>query len=221
MPVTLWSDVGCPWATVFTIRWRDACERAGIPFELDHRCFPLELINERPTPKLTLDAEIPVVGALEPDFGFRLWTEPEWTYPVTTLPALEAVQAAKEQGLAASAALDLCLREALFADGRCISNHSVVLDVARRSHDVDVEHLEEALVTGRCRHRVFDDWREAVADDAVQGSPTVVLPGGRVLHNPGIELHWEGKAGEGGFPVVDGDDRDVYDELISAVAGSS
>lgn len=30
MPVTLWSDVACPWATVFVARWQAACERAGV-----------------------------------------------------------------------------------------------------------------------------------------------------------------------------------------------
>jgi hypothetical protein len=36
----------------------------------DMRAFPLELLNSQPTPKHTLDAEIPVVGALEPDAGW-------------------------------------------------------------------------------------------------------------------------------------------------------
>ena len=220
MPPVVWSDIGCPWATVFVTRWHRACELADVPFELDHRAFALELVNERATPKLVLDAEIPVVGTLEPDFEFRLWTEPDWQWPVTTLPALEAVQAAKEQGLAASTALDLALREALFADSRCIALRHVVLDVARRTGVVDVDALAEALDSGRCRHRIAEDVRAAQADERVEGSPTVFLPDGTVVHNPGIELHWEGKAGEGGFPVVDRDDAAIYDELVR-VTGSS
>ena len=217
--ITVWSDVGCPWATLFVVRWQAACERAGVPFEIDHRCFPLELINERPTPKLTLEAEIPVVGALIPDFEMRLWTEPEWQWPVSTLPALEAVQAAKEQSLAASARLDLALREALFCDSRCISMRHVVLDVARRADDLDVAAITDALDSGRCRRAVIDDLAIAKSD-AIKGSPHVFLPDGSDHANPGITLHWEGKPGEGGYPIVDSDDSSVLDSLVAAIAGS-
>lgn len=215
--VIVWSDIACPWATVFVARWQVACERAGIPFAIDHRVFPLELVNERPTPKLTLDAEIPVAGALVPDFEMRLWTGPDFEYPVTTLLALEAVQAAKEQSLAASTSLDLALREALFADGRCISLRHVVLDVARLTDDVDVDALIDALDSGRARRRITDDLAEAKAGK-VKGSPHVFLPDGSDAHNPGITLHWEGKPGEGGYPIVDSDDVSVYDSLVSKVA---
>jgi hypothetical protein len=62
----------------------------------DLRAFPLELINEQATPKRILDAEIPVVGGLEPDAGWQVWQRHPSEWPVTTLPALEAVEAAKE-----------------------------------------------------------------------------------------------------------------------------
>lgn len=218
--VTVWSDIACPWATVFATRWQAACERAGVSIPLDHRAFPLELVNERPTPKLTLDAEIPVAGALVPEFEMRLWTGAEFEYPVTTLLALEAVQAAKEQSLAASTALDLALREALFADSRCISLRHVVLDVARLTDEVDVAALTDALDSGRCRRRVIDDLATAKTG-AVKGSPHVFLPGGTNVHNPGITLHWEGKPGEGGYPVVDSDDASVIDSLVSTAASSA
>jgi hypothetical protein len=47
------------------------------------RAFPLELLNSQPTPKHTLDAEIPVVGALEPEAGWQEWQGPEHEYPAT------------------------------------------------------------------------------------------------------------------------------------------
>jgi predicted DsbA family dithiol-disulfide isomerase len=191
-----------------------------VPFELDHRAFPLELLNSRPTPKLVLDAEVPVVGAVIPDFEMRTWTGPDHEYPVSTLLALEAVRAAKEQGLAASTALDVALREALFSDGRCITMRHVVLDVASRVEEVDVAALTAALDSGRFRAAVIDDWH-AIEGAGVQGSPHLFLPDGTNVHNPGITLHWEGEPGEGGYPVVDSDDASVYDSLVSRAAGSS
>ena len=218
--VTVWSDVACPWATVFATRWQSACASADVSIPLDHRAFPLELVNERPTPKLTLDAEIPVAGALVRDFEMRLWTELDHTYPVTTLLALEAVQAAKEQSLEASTALDLALREAFFVDSRCISLRHVVLDVAALTDGVDVDRLTEALDRGRGRAAVLRDHVEA-KPSGVKGSPHVFLADGTNVHNPGITLHWEGKPGEGGYPIVDSDDSSVVAALVAKASASS
>jgi predicted DsbA family dithiol-disulfide isomerase len=219
--IVVWSDIGCPWAHAAVSRLHrfrhelDLDDRVCI----DHRAFPLELVNERPTPKRTLDAEIPVVGAIEPEAGWKLWQAEEWTWPVTTLPALEAVQAAKAQSAAASEQLDRALRVAFFAESRCVSLRSVVLDVARSCDAVDVDRLAAALDDGRARRTVVDQWRSAEGE-GVKGSPHVFLPDGTDAHNPGVEMHWEGEHGEG-FPVVDRDDPDVYRALLaSAVAGA-
>ncbi len=95
--VVVYSDIGCPWSHAAVWRLWDARARLGLDeaVRFDFRAFPLELINSRPTPKLTLDAEIPVAGALAPRAGWQIWQAPDWQYPSTMLPALEAVQAAK------------------------------------------------------------------------------------------------------------------------------
>lgn len=156
-----------------------------------------------------------MVGALAPSFGFRVWSAPAHEWPVTTLPAMAAVQAAKAQSLALSTALDLALRKAFFADSRCVSMRHVVLDVAASVAGLDVAALD--LAEGE--RAVLADLEVARADE-VQGSPQVFVHGDGV-HNPGIELHWEGRAGEGGYPVVDVDDPSVYDSLVSRAARST
>lgn len=50
-----------------------------------------------------------------------------------------------------------------------------------------------------------------------QGSPHFFLADGSDVHNPGIELHWQGDPGAG-FPVVDDDDPGVYDDLVQQAA---
>jgi predicted DsbA family dithiol-disulfide isomerase len=219
MTVEVWSDIACPWATVFVVRWHAACERAGASLPLDHHAFPLELLNERPTPKLILEAEIPVAGALVPDFEMRLWTARDFEWPVSTLLALEAVQAAKLQSVEAGAALDVALREAFFVDSRCISMRHIVLDVAHLTDGVDVDALAAALDDGRCRRTIADDLAVA-RSGRVKGSPHVFLPDGSDAHNPGITLHWEGKAGDGGYPIVDADDESVVDSLVARAAST-
>jgi predicted DsbA family dithiol-disulfide isomerase len=211
--VVVWSDIACPWATLAVHRLLTTRSRLGLDgrVRLDHRPFPLELFNQRPTPRRVLAAEVPVVGALAPDFGWQLWQRPESEWPVTTLPALEAVQAAKEQGLDASEQLDHGLRRAVFAESRCISLRHVILDVAEQCPAVDAGTLGKALDEGRARQALF------ARDDAVQGSPHLFLPDGTDAHNPGIGMHWEGDHGRG-FPVVDADDPSVYENLLRGAA---
>ena len=216
--IVVFSDIGCPWAHVAIFRlhkWRAELDlQDDVSFEL--RSFPLELFNERPTPRRVLDAEVPVAGALEPDAGWHAWTRPDYEYPVTMLPALEAVRAAAEQSQAAAEELDRALRVAFFGQVRCVSMRHVILEVATNCDSVDSGALAAALDDGRCRRAVMDDLAVAKSSD-VNGSPHVFAPG-MDAHNPGVQMHWEGEHGVG-FPVVDKDDPSVYEELLAHAAG--
>lgn len=218
--IVVWADVACPWATLAVHRLRKA--RAELDLEgkvvLDLRAFPLELFNEHPTPKPVLDAEIPVVGALGADFGWQVWQYQEYLWPDSSLLALEAVQAAKEQSLAASEELDWQLRRAFFAESRSISMRHVILDVAARCPLVDAGKLQAALDEGRSRADVIDQYRAAQTSD-VQGSPHLFLPDGSDVANPGVTVRWVGKPGKG-FPVVTDDDPSVFGELVRRAAGA-
>jgi predicted DsbA family dithiol-disulfide isomerase len=185
----------------------------------DFRAFPLELINEQATPKRILDAEIPVVGGIEPDAGWQVWQRHASEWPVTTLLALEAVEAAKEQGLEASEALDRALRLGLFAESRTISMRHEILEVAADCEGLDADALKEALVDGRARAAV-EEHLEFSKSGRVEGSPHLFFPDGSDVHNPGIEHHWEGEAGEG-FPVVDEDRVEIYEDLLRRAAPSN
>lgn len=213
--IVVFADIGCPWAHVAVLRLHHARERLGLEGSLcfDMRAFPLEIFNEQPTPALVLAAEIPVTGALAPEAGWSQWTASPYAYPVTTLPAMEAVYAAKEQGLGVSDRLDRRLRVALFKESRCISIEHEILQVAKEVEGLDIARLKDALRDGRSRAQMFEDVKVAASDE-VQGSPHVFLPDGRDFHNPGIEMHWEGKA----FPVVDADDASIYDDLVKNAA---
>lgn len=48
----------------------------------------------------------------------------------------------------------------------------------------------------------------------MQGSPHFFLADGSDVHNPGIELHWA----DAGYPQVDSDDPDAYDDLVRRAA---
>jgi predicted DsbA family dithiol-disulfide isomerase len=218
--LVVFADLGCPWAHVCISRLWAARERAGAVERLrfDVRTFPLELVNERPTPFKALQLEVPPLSSLEPDAGWEAWSADPTTWPVTTLPAMEAVEAAKEQGLEASEHLDVELRRAFFGASRCISLRSVILDVATGCGRVDADALAEALDDGRARRPMLDGYWSAA--DGVDGSPHVFLPDGTDAHNPGVEFHWDGERGAKQL-VIDRDDRSVYDDLVQRAAASS
>ena len=217
--ITIWSDIACPWSRVAVERLWTTRDRLGLADEVafDHRVFALEVVNGKPTPRHVYDAEVPVAGAITPDTTWRTWTADPSTYPVTMLPAMEAVQAAKAQGLEPSARLDRDLRTALYADSRCISMRHVILDVAKDA-GLDVDALADALDAGRSRADVMAQHAEAIGG-AAKGSPHLFLPDGSDALNPGIEMRWVGGDKRGGFPVVDRDEPAVYDDILRRAVG--
>jgi len=203
------SDIACPWAHIAVHRVGRELRSRGLDDELplDHRAFPLELVDGRPTSKAAIDPVVEIGMRIEPDAG---WARPQdpWTFPVSTLPALEAVQAAKAQGAGLSAELDRMLRHAVFAEWRCVSVFPVVLEIAGRVDGLDVRRLQEELRTGRPRAELWNDLDRL--SDEVPGSPTFVLPDGSVEFNPGLEV--ESRDGE---PVVTHDDPSAVADLVT------
>jgi predicted DsbA family dithiol-disulfide isomerase len=217
--LAVWSDLNCSFAHLAVHRLHETRQRLGLTdvLHLDHRVFPLELFNLSVNERPGVDSEIAVVGALDPSAGWRLWQGPDWRYPVTMLPALEAVQAAKAQGWTASEQLDRALRRAFWADSRCISMRHVILDIAAETGVVDVADLAARMDSGSARQAILTQF-EAARGDQVVCSPHVFLADGTNLANPGVEVQWvNGGFGEG-YPVIDADDPSVYEDLLLRAA---
>ncbi|WP_030758663.1 DsbA family protein [Streptomyces griseus] len=216
--VVVHSDLWCSFAHLAVHRLHATRARLGLTerVSFDLRAFPLELLNDAPSPRPGTDSEVARMASLEPEAGWQLWQAKDWLYPSTTLPALEAVLAAKEQSLRASELLDLGLRRAFWAESRCVSNRRVILDVAKETGGVDVAELEAALDDGRAR-RALADQTALSRTDAVRCSPHLFLPDGTDVANPGVEVTWEGAYGVG-WPVVTGDDPRVYEDILLRAA---
>jgi predicted DsbA family dithiol-disulfide isomerase len=229
--IQLWTDLLCPFAHVALHRLRETRERLGLfgRVRLDHHVFPLELFNG-PHPRRGTDTEAVGLGQVAPEAGFRVWTAADDRYPHTVLLAAEAVLAAKSQSMDAAEALDAALRQAFWSQSRSIAHRQVILDVAAEAateladrHDgiavLDVDRLTEALDSGRHRRALMADFAIA-RTDAIPGSPTLRLPDGSTVHNPGMTVHWEGPWAAG-YPIVDADDPRVYEDLLRRAAGSA
>ncbi len=217
--LAVWSDLGCPWSHAVVWRLHDARRRLGLVgrVRFDHHAFPLELFNNEPTPRRSLAAEWPVAAQLAPRAGWRAWSAPDDAWPVTMLPPMEAVQAAKLQSPEASEQLDRGLRRAFFGESRCVSLRHVILEVANECDAVDVTALAAALDDGRARRSVLDDWAVARGDE-VLGSAHLFAPDGTNAQNPGIRIGWYGED-DGGFATVEGDDPTAIDDLVRRAAG--
>jgi predicted DsbA family dithiol-disulfide isomerase len=133
---------------------------------------------------------------------------------------MEAVQAAKEQGLAASEQLDRGLRRAFWGESRCVSLRHVILEIAAECEAVDLERLADALDSGRARAAIFEQY-EVARSDAVNGSPHLFVADGTNVENPGIEATWE-QGGDGFWrPTIVRDDPSVYDDLLRRAASGA
>lgn len=220
--IVIYSDLNCSFAHLAVHRLHETRKRLGLTERLhfDHRAFPLELFNSTVNERPGVDSEVAVVGGLEPAAGWQLWQDKDWRYPVTMLPALEAVQAAKAQGWHASEQLDRALRKAFWAESRCISLRSVILDVADSTGAVDVPDLAARLDRGEARAAVFEQFASA-RDGRVACSPHVFLADGTNVANPGVSVRWVNGDFGVGFPVIDAYEPDAYDMLVTKAAALS
>ena len=213
--VQVWSDLGCPWSHAVVWRLHDA--RRRLRFEgrvaFDHHAFPLELFNSEPTPRALRDAEWRVAAVLAPRAGWQPWSGADDAWPVTMLPPMEAVQAAKLQSLAASEELDRGLRRAFWGESRCISLRHVILEVASECDAVDVASLADAFDHGIARGALFDDWAIARGDE-VRGSAHLFAPDGTNDQNPGIAIGWIEDGADGGSAVIEADNPGAIDDLL-------
>ncbi|MCT2594722.1 DsbA family protein [Streptomyces sp. N2-109] len=216
--VIVFSDIWCSFAHIAVQRLHATRARLGLEGRVgfDLRAFPLEMLNDAPSPRPGTDSEVARMASLEPAAGWQLWQSKDWLYPSTTLPALEAVLAAKEQSRTASEQLDLGLRKAFWAESRCISHRKVILDVAESTGVIDARALAEALDDGRARSALSEQTALS-RTDRVSCSPHLFLPDGSDHANPGIDVRWEGSYGIG-WPVIDSDDPKVYEDLLLRAA---
>jgi predicted DsbA family dithiol-disulfide isomerase len=218
--IVVFTDVMCGWATVALHHLYRARKEAGLDdrITVDHRLFLLEDVNEMALNSVTIEGEKPVVGQLVEELVFKPWQRHPSEFPVTSLLANEAVQAAKEQSPRAAEELDMALRLAFWRDSRCVSMRHEILDVASGCAAVDAGALADALDDGRARGPMMRTYR-AHRDD-VQGSPHFFFADGYDVHNPGVEMHQVGDTGAG-FLVLDSHDPSVYRAMVERAAATA
>jgi predicted DsbA family dithiol-disulfide isomerase len=210
--LTVFSDLHCPWAYVFSIRLRRARTAVGEP-PVAWRCWPLELVNERGTPWETVSQEVPVLTQLEPDHFSPPKRE---TWPSTFLPAMEALKVAGELGGPEAAdRYDEAARRAFFLDRRDLSIRPTLAEIAAET-GLDRARFLDAFDGGGHRRSVVADWEEG-RRRGVEGSPQVFLPDGSGHFNPGIgKIDWVR-----GIPVPSQVDEGAIAKLVAQAASTA
>jgi predicted DsbA family dithiol-disulfide isomerase len=180
-PIRLWFDFTCPWSYCFRVRLEKLRKEFSDRLKFEFCCFPLEIVNKAPLPKELLEAEWPLCAMQEPAAKFRNWSEAEWKWPETMLPAFEAEKCAEARGDEQAAGFQLAVHQALFWDSQTISMRHVLFEIAAEC-GLDVGRFAADFDSGEMRKRVMADLEEAKRV-GVKGTPGLVLPSGRVLSN--------------------------------------
>jgi predicted DsbA family dithiol-disulfide isomerase len=196
--VAFWGDLSCPFAYVAHYRLRRIFPEYAGKVALAHKSLALEYVNREPTPKPVIDLETPFLALAEPDLPYRPWRAAASEWPVTILPAFEAVACAERQGLERADDLAWAIRIAFFRDSRCVSLRHVLLELADEV-GLETDRFVADFDGGTARRRVIEEAREGWERQKLPGSPTIVLPDGErydgdALGLPNVELdHAQGR----------------------------
>ncbi len=186
--VELFSDLHCPHAYVTRFRLQRVAETIPGEVRFRSRCLSLELAQENPTPKHILDVETPMLATLENDLPYQPWPEGKTSsWPVTFLPAFEAVKAAEALDDEKAWELDWRIRTAFFDEHRCVSMRHVLVELAREVGLEEASFVKE-LDSGRHKQTVIEESREGWHEEGFTHSPSFRFPDGSTVVNPGE--HW-------------------------------
>lgn len=175
VPLVLYEDPLSPWCLVAERRVLAAMDELASAFTLKLEPFPTRLDDRAMTRTERRDlARAARKAAKEPEAA---GTTPElWLSidpPLTSLPALTALAAARLQGTTREAALRIAIREAALFRGLNVSRTDVLLELAERA-GLDVGRFSGALCAPATAQRVRESVGEA-QDRGVRDAPALVI----------------------------------------------
>ncbi|MEZ5379200.1 MAG: DsbA family protein [Acidimicrobiales bacterium] len=158
--IDVYADIWCPFTHVGLKRLVEQRAARGDGVTLRVRPWPLELVNGKPMDAHFIGEEVDdlreqAAGDLFSGFDVE-------AFPTTTLPALALVESAYRIGDAEGERLSLALRDALFEEGRDISDPHVLNTIA------DAAGLPPAIPADT--EAVLAEWEQG-KERGVVGSP--------------------------------------------------
>jgi predicted DsbA family dithiol-disulfide isomerase len=187
--VEIYASIDCPYAYLVTSRLRQLWPEFAGKVQVVWRALSLEYVNKQGTQKPTIDAERELFQQIDPSLPFRQWSRPDWQWPVTMWPAFEALACAQAQSPDAAFAMSWALRQGLFAESRSLALRHELLEIAQEvasKTDLDLKRFEDDWDSGRYKSHVIAESKRGWHELKVDGSATLILPGGRCVINPAI-----------------------------------
>lgn len=176
-----WAEYYCPWCYVAAVRLHRIAPEFSGRVKFTTRAFPLEALGGEPAPRDILEQEWWLAAIQEPEAHFAPYPATDW--PTTTLPAFDAVWAAKRQGDDVGMDFDLRVRRAFFGEGRNIGNPAVLLDVAREA-GLDFARFEHDVALPEARAAILAEGKLGKETFRVRSTPTLTLGDGTRLRLP-------------------------------------
>jgi predicted DsbA family dithiol-disulfide isomerase len=175
--IEVFADIVCPFTHVGLRRLRETSRARGSQLSLRVRAWPLELVNGAPLGPDLLAQEI---AALRSQVAPDLFTGFDASlFPLSSIPALGMTSAAYALDETVGAMISLALRDALFEEGRDISDPGVLAEIGQR---FGVAPLDPAAAEAAVR----SDWRLG-QERGVDGSPHFFV-GDRGWFCPSLEI---------------------------------
>ena len=199
--IEVFADVMCPFAHVGLRRLAEARRTRGTPGFARVRAWPLEWINGVPVAADVARQEIEALrSTVAPDLFAHF--DPA-AFPKTSLPAFGLAAAAYAAGGDTGERVSLAIRDALFEQGRDISDPRVVQEIGARFAVAPLD--PRAAVSS-----VTDDWERGELM-GVKGSPHFFV-GDRDWFCPSLRVRHD----DGGFHVAIADEtmRDFYASAV-------
>lgn len=152
--IDVYADIWCPFTHLGLTQLVSRRDARDLPTTLRVHPWPLEIINSEPLGADFVAEEIDDLRSqVSPDLfsGFRIDR-----FPDTTLPALALAEAAYDVGTQEGERMSLELRQALFEDGRDISDPAVLSELAAavgvpEANESHRRRVDAALAEGKRR----------------------------------------------------------------------
>jgi predicted DsbA family dithiol-disulfide isomerase len=225
--IEIYSSLDCPYTYLLAFRLRQIWPEYRGKVELVWRALSLEYVNARPVTKPLIEAERSLFAQIEPALPYELWAGPEWLWPTTMWPALEALACAQAQNPEAAFAMSWALRHAFFARSTNIALRHELLRLAElvaSEAPLDLARFEADWDSGRHKQSVIAESRRGWHELQLDGSATLLLPDGRRVTNPAIGAvdFDEEQCVLRSYEPFEGDPLAVYRQLLdSAITPAS
>jgi predicted DsbA family dithiol-disulfide isomerase len=174
--LVLFHDVLCSWCLIADarLRWLQRYELHD-QVVIRYMAFPTRHRDTVPTPReiKTLARHYTRVAKTNEGWGIvpDVWSGGD--PPLSTIPPLVALEAARRQGVEARDRLWQKLRRAAFWDGINVARRDVLIELAERA-ELDVDRFLDALEDPATEHRVMAEHDDAETRK-INGVPALVL----------------------------------------------